>query len=276
MRALTTQAKPTPTVSALNKDEFRVFELARKEEYNHNTSKYVFKLPEGTATLLPVAACVLLKAADEEQGPKDQKGKPVARPYTPISESDREGEVDFLIKKYDTGKMTPYLASLQPGDKMAIKGPLSKFPWTPNQFSSVGLIAGGSGITPMYQLLTHSLSLPDDHTKFTLLFANITSADILLKEEFDALQQKHPDRLSVVYVLDKPDKGFTGPKGYVTKELIKQHVAGPELGEKVKVFVCGPPGQVQALAGKKDGMKQGALAGALKDLGYSEDQVFKF
>jgi cytochrome-b5 reductase len=33
---------------------------------------------------------------------------------------------------------------------------------------------------------------------------------------------------------------------------------------------------VAAVAGKKDGMKQGALGGVLKELGYKEDQVFKF
>jgi cytochrome-b5 reductase len=43
-------------------------------------------------------------------------------------------------------------------------------------------------------------------------------------------------------------------------------------------FLCfpGPPGQVASLAGKKAGMKQGELGGILKELGYTEDQVFKF
>lgn len=36
---------------------------------------------------------------------------------------------------------------------------------------------------------------------------------------------------------------------------------------------AGPPGQVSAIAGKKDGMKQGTLGGILKELGYTEDQV---
>jgi hypothetical protein len=35
----------------------------------------------------------------------------------------------------------------------------------------------------------------------------------------------------------------------------------------------GPPPQVAAVAGNKAGMKQGELGGALKELGYSEDQV---
>ena len=66
---------------------------------------------------------------------------------------------------------------------------------------------------------------------------------------------------------------LTGSVGYVNKELIQKHIPPASLAEKVKVYVCGPPGQVAALAGKKDGMKQGALAGTLKELGYTEDQV---
>ena len=38
----------------------------------------------------------------------------------------------------------------------------------------------------------------------------------------------------------------------------------------------GLPGHVNAVAGKKDGMKQGAIGGILKELGYTEDQVYKF
>ena len=37
--------------------------------------------------------------------------------------------------------------------------------------------------------------------------------------------------------------------------------------------ISGPPGQVAAVAGKKDGRKQGELGGILKALGYSEGQV---
>jgi len=83
-----------------------------------------------------------------------------------------------------------------------------------------------------------------------------------------------------VYLVDKPTgagasgKGeWTGPTGYITKEVIKQYVAPADKKEKVKVFVCGPPPQVASIAGNKAGMKQGELGGVLKELGYTEDQV---
>ena len=46
--------------------------------------------------------------------------------YTPISPSDAEGELTFLIKRYEEGKMSQYIHSLQPGEKLAIKGPIPK------------------------------------------------------------------------------------------------------------------------------------------------------
>ena len=72
------------------------------------------------------------------------------------------------------------------------------------------MIAGGSGITPMYQILEQALKDKANKTKFTLIFANVTPKDILLKEEFDDLQKKHPETLKVVYTVDKPDAEWKG------------------------------------------------------------------
>jgi len=91
----------------------------------------------------------------------------------------------------------------------------------------------------LYQLLTHALSDPTNHTKFTLIYANTSPSDILLCKELDALKQKHPNTLNIVYLVDKPVKGWTGPTGYIDKQILQEHVGPKELGEKVKIFVCG-------------------------------------
>ncbi|KAG6808521.1 hypothetical protein H0H93_016820, partial [Arthromyces matolae] len=154
--------------------------------------------------------------------------------------------------------------------------PIVKFPYTTNEFDEVALIGGGSGITPLYQVIDHALSDKTNKTKFKLLFSNVTEADILMREDLDALQKKHPNTLDVVYLVDKPSPSWTGSSGFINTDVVKKHVAPASLGNKVKVFVCGPPGQVAAIAGKKAGMKQGELGGILKELGYTEEQVFKF
>ncbi|KAJ6463753.1 NADH-cytochrome b5 reductase, partial [Mycena vulgaris] len=217
------------------------------------------------------ASCVVVKSADPE-ALKDKKGNPVVRPYTPVSAADNTGELSFLIKKYETGVMSKYIHSLKVGDSLAIKGPIHKFPYKANEFDEVALIGGGSGITPLYQVITHALASPFNTTKFKLLFSNIAEEDILLREKIDALAKKHPNTLEVVYLLDKPPQDWKGQTGFINADVIKKYVA-PPTAERTMVMVCGPPGQVAALAGNKAGMKQGALGGVLKELGYTEDQV---
>ncbi|KAI0746196.1 hypothetical protein C8Q76DRAFT_809025 [Earliella scabrosa] len=245
---------------ALDPQNFVDFKLKTLEPYNHNTAKYVhFRAPD-TPSLLPVASCVIVKSTADAPNPLlDPKGKPVIRPYTPISPSDQPGELTFLVQKYEEGKMSKYMHEMKPGEKLSIKGPIPKFDFKINQFEEVGMIAGDPC----------ALKDPSNKTCFTLIFANLSEKDILMKEEFDTLRKKYPKTLNVVYTVDKAEPGWQGPTGYENSELVKQHLPPANLGEKAKIFVA-------AVAGKKEGMKQGALAGILKDLWYTEDQVFKF
>ena len=62
----------------------------------------------------------------------------------------------------------------------------------------------------MYQFLERALSDRENRTKFTLIFANISSKDILLKEEFDDIMKQNPDKFKVVYTVDNAEKGWNG------------------------------------------------------------------
>jgi cytochrome-b5 reductase len=173
--------------------------------------------------------------------------------------------------------MSGHLHSMNVGQRLDFKGPLPKYPWSTNKHEHIALISGGTGITPMYQLIRAIFSNPADTTKVSLVFGNISEEDILLKKELEKLENEYPQRFRAFYVLDKPAKGSNVPKGFITKELLKKVLPGPEQGEKVKVFVCGPPGLYKAISGgKKSPADQGELTGYLQELGYSKDQVYKF
>lgn len=47
------------------------------------------------------------------------------------------------------------------------------------------MIAGGSGVTPMWQIMQAIDANPADKTKAVLVFGNVTEADILLRKEFE-------------------------------------------------------------------------------------------
>lgn len=128
----------------------------------------------------------------------------------------------------------------------------------------------------MYQLARAIFKNPDDKTKVTLVFGNLTQEDILLKHEFEELENTYPQRFRAFYMLDKPPEGWQQGTGHITADLLKTVLPEPKT-ENIKVFVCGPPGLYKAVAGaKKSPADQGELTGMLKELGYSHDQVYKF
>jgi cytochrome-b5 reductase len=47
-----------------------------------------------------------------------------------------------------------------------------------------------------------------------LIFANVAEADILLREEFDAMKKKYPSNFDIVYVLDKPPANWKGDRTF--------------------------------------------------------------
>lgn len=245
--------------------------LEKVDTVNHNTKRFRFKLPEDEhISGLNVASALLTKY----KGPEMEK--PVVRPYTPVSDEEDRGFVDLLVKKYPNGPMSEHMHDMNVGQSLEFKGPIPKYAWSENKHEQIALIAGGTGITPMYQLCRAIFNNPGDKTKVTLVFGNIKEEDILLKPEFEELEKDYPQRFRAFYTLDQPPESWQQGGGHITKDLLKTVLPAPDAGN-VKVFVCGPPGLYKAVAGtKKSPSDQGELAGYLSELGYTKDQVYKF
>lgn len=177
--------------------------------------------------------------------------------------------------------MSQHIHGLKVGDSIQIKGPLKKHQYEPNQYKEIGLLAGGTGVTPCMQVLRAIQSNPDDRTKVTFIFTNKSEKDILLREEFDELARTD-DRFRVVYGLDKLPKDFKGPhhdqfEGYITSEILSKHMPAPAKADDIRIFLCGPPPFVESIAGNKvKGQQPENLKGLLADLGYQPDQVYRF
>ena len=97
----------------------------------------------------------------------------------------------------------------------------------------------------MFQIIRRICEDPRDDTKLTLLYANKTERDILLRKELDEFAAKH-DQLSVHYVLSSPPEGWQGYEGRVNKQMIEEHLPAP-AGDDTKVLVCGPDPMMEAM-----------------------------
>ena len=64
---------------------------------------------------------------------------------------------------------------------------------------------------------------------------------------------------------------YTGIRGFIEKELVKEHMPCP--GEGGSIFVCGPKPMYEALCGPRDKKE---VTGLLKEMGYADEEVYKF
>ena len=180
---------------------------------------YRFKLPTPNSILgLPIGQHISIGA---ELPQPDGVTKEIVRSYTPISSDHQVGFFDLMIKSYAQGNISRHMASLQVGQTIRVRGPKGAFVYSPNMVRHFGMVAGGTGITPMLQIIRAIVRgrAAGDKTQVDLIFANVTPQDILLKEDLDVLAKEDKD-IRVHYVLDKPPEGWTGGVGYVTGDMI--------------------------------------------------------
>ncbi|KAL6331085.1 hypothetical protein AAG906_009513 [Vitis piasezkii] len=257
---------------ALNPDKWLEFKLQDTASVSHNTQLFRFSFDPTAKLGLDIASCILTRApiGQDDEG----KIKYVIRPYTPISDPDSKGYFDLLIKVYPEGKMSQHFSHLKPGDIIEVKGPIEKLRYTPNMKKQIGMIAGGTGITPMLQIIEAILKNPDDKTQVSLIYANVSPDDILLKKKLDMLAATHPN-LKIFYTVDNPSNNWRGGTGYVSKDMVVKGLPAPS--DDSLILVCGPPGMMKHISGNKaKDYSQGELTGILKELGYTEDMVYKF
>ena len=96
--------------------------------------------------------------------------------------------------------MSKYVAEMKIGDTIDVRGPKGMFLYQPNMCREIGMIAGGTGITPMLQVARAILNNPADKTKVSLIFANVNEEDILCKDMLTEMAKK--PNFKVYYVLN--------------------------------------------------------------------------
>ncbi|KAK4279229.1 hypothetical protein QN277_016963 [Acacia crassicarpa] len=243
----------------LDPKNFKEFKLVRRLRYHRNVVVLRFSLPTLTSVLgLPVGQHISCRG-------RDFFGEEVVRQYTPITLDSDVGYFDLLVKMYPRGRMSHHFRQMHVGDYLAVKGPQGRFKYQPNEFRAFGMIAGGTGITPMFQVTKAILENPEDKTIIHLIYANGSFNDILLKPVLDYFALMFPSQFSVYYVLNQqpPDwQPWEGGVGLVSRELIRARCPAP--APDIKMLRCGPSSMNRAIARH------------LQVLGYSSQMQFQF
>lgn len=215
-----------------------------KRQYNHDCLIFRFELQSDSTILgLPIGNHVMVKYEDKNIE------YPIMRAYTPITNDGDVGYFELLIKIYSDGALTQKLMNnVSINDYVECKGPLGNIHYQgPSQLkiteglnkyrslnaTKIGMLAGGTGITPMYQVIKCINQNKDiDSTKVSLIFSNKTEKDILLKDEINEIVESNKN-IKVHYTISSID-------GHIDLEMIQNNLFPPS--QDVVMMFCGPPG----------------------------------
>lgn len=223
--------------------------LSEKKDVSWDTRIFVFNLEHEKQSLgLPIGQHLMIKVPDPSKN-----NEAIIRSYTPISDTAMQGKMELLVKIYfpsatvPGGKMTMALDNLPLGAEIDCKGPTGRFEYLGNgrvlisgkerKVNSFKMICGGTGITPIFQVLRAVMQDPKDLTTCVVLDGNRQEEDILCRTELDAYVAADSRRCTVVHTLTKAPESWNGRRGRISKELLEKYAA-PE--DDSMVILCGP------------------------------------
>ena len=268
----TVEAPSEPRPIFLSNKSWRKATLHSKRIISWDTRIFTFKLEHEEQLLgLPIGQHLMIKL--KEPATRET----IIRSYTPISETSKKGYVDVLVKVYfDTqeregGQMTKAMESLPIGHFVELKGPTGKFEYLKYGRCSINgaerntkrfvMICGGSGITPIYQVLRAIMHDHKDETQCVVLNGNRSIEDILCKEELDEFEKNGDGRCTILHTLSKASDGWKGLRGRIAKPLLQENA---QWSPGSMALICGP-----------EAMEKTVMTG-LEDLGWPEVDLHKF
>lgn len=183
----------------------------------------------------------------------------------------------FCLRHVYCSPHSNYLDTMSIGEELDVKGPVGEIEYLghghfkindkPFHFDRINLIAGGSGLTPHWQLIHAILADESDRTQISLINSNKTFDDVLLYDELERLHGREEERSAKLRggLSDNPDHGdeegasrlklwytLTGDKEGVPKDwkygterldeaMMRKHLFGLQPLENVKEAVNGRP-----------------------------------
>jgi ferredoxin-NADP reductase len=175
-----------------------------------------------------------------------EDGYQAQRSYSIASAPD-DGHVELTVERLDDGEVSPYLVDeLRLGDEVELRGPIGGyFVWEESDGGPVLLVGGGSGVVPLRAILRHHQAVGSD-VPLRMLYSARSLDDVIYRDELLATPES--DRLGVRLTLTRRrPKGWKGYRGRIDAEMLEA-VAWPS-DERQLVYVCGPTGFVEAVAG---------------------------
>ncbi|XP_076228280.1 cytochrome b5 reductase 4 isoform X2 [Nomia melanderi] len=178
-------------------------------------------------------------------------GVEASRSYTPVppclhpddmAPNYKSDCVCLMIKKYQNGALSPSITGLQLGQTLVLSNALGAFVVESfDRYSIIHMLAGGTGLTVMLGIIQRAMA------RRTVKRINLLNFNKDVDNMFYVAQLEKASsdkRLKVTNILSQADSTWTGLRGTVSDDLLKQLIG--EQNPEACIFTCGPRGFIQA------------------------------
>lgn len=170
--------------------------------------------------------------------------------YSPITLPDDQGVIGILARS-DKGGLKDWISALRPGDAVEMKAcggltiernaQLHQLRIDKQPLKKIAMIAGGTGVAPMIQIIRAALKKPyvDFLERISLIYAAENVSELTYRSVMEKYEKESFGRFSCTYVLNHPPPGWVGGVGFVDKDVLQASVPAP--ARDLLVVLCGPP-----------------------------------
>ncbi len=174
-------------------------------------------------------------------GAEVRRSYSLCRPPAPV----RDGGTSLSVgvKRDEGGLFSTWAQTeLTPGFEIDVMSPQGTFTSGLADLDGAHVvgIAAGSGITPL-MALAHDLLEASDTTRFTLLYTNKATTDVMFLEDLADLKDRYPTRLVLHHVLSREQRTAPVLSGRIDEERLRTILGSLILPSTVdEWFLCGP------------------------------------
>ncbi len=159
------------------------------------------------------------------------------------------------------GKMSSYIFSLKPGDKVTISGPYGEF-FIKDTDSEMVYIGGGAGMAPLRSHIFELFKNLKTGRKVSYWYGGRSLRELFYIDHFREIERQFPNfKFNIALSEPLPEDNWDGYVGFIHQVLLDNYLNEHPAPEDIEYYICGPP------------MMNSAVFKMLDDLGVEQENI---
>ncbi|HEY8371900.1 MAG TPA: 1,2-phenylacetyl-CoA epoxidase subunit PaaE [Pseudonocardiaceae bacterium] len=231
-------AAPAPVRLKVRRRAFHPLTVSRVDRLTPDAVAVTFAVPDELAEEFAFRPGQYLTLRRTVDGREERRSYSIC---APAGAAPRIG-----VRRVEGGLFSCWLVDqVRPGDVVEVLPPLGNFCPDLDEPAHHGMIAAGSGITPVLSIAASVLAAHPDN-RVSLLYGNRRTDTVMFAEELADLKDRYRDRLQLVHVLSREPRDVELFSGRLDADRIGRLLDAVVPADDIdEWWLCGPYGMVQ-------------------------------